>query len=125
MEHNDEIKQYVARDLLFTEVNKHIKNNNLDGIKGILKSSAFSILPKAEVEHSVFRSIYYEYDKYSNQDILKYLIFDYKIPEEVSIDLLQGDIDPIVKSMFQTRKLKEELTQDLPTTETNKKMPKI
>jgi len=127
MEHNYEMKQYVARDLLLMELIKILdNNNNIDEIEKILNSPIFSVLPKSELEHYTFRAAYFNLGKNPNNDILKYLIFDYKIKKEVSIDLIEGDIIPLVQQMFESRILKSELSQELDTTNLkNNKTPKV
>lgn len=58
-------------------------------------------------------------------DLLKYLIYEYKISEDNSINLIKDDIKKTIESMFEVRKLNEELKFNLENNEYIKKKIKV
>jgi hypothetical protein len=118
----DLLREYSARDLLITSLSRIMNYHDTDGLKKLMSSNTFSALPRNEIEFKAFNFAYFRTDNNFNNDMLKYLIFDYGIKEEVSIDLIKK-INPIVKHMFEVRNLKSELSSDLDSKkQANKKM---
>jgi hypothetical protein len=80
-----------------------------------------------EKEFLVFRDLYnFSNTMLNAKSLLKELILDYKISEENSIDKFKGEISQDVIDMFATRKLNEELKQELNTNDKQpNKKPKV
>lgn len=115
---SDALNKYAVRDVFQNELINIIGNNDLDGLKQLMSSPSFSILTKEQIESSAFQVSYFTCDHkhIHDNDIIKYLIFDYNIKEENSIDLIKVNINPLVKKMFESRRIQSELSVELNNT---------
>jgi hypothetical protein len=118
MNNSDALNEYVVKDLFQTELINIIGNNNLNGLKQLISSPTFSILTKEQIDSSAFQVAYFtcEQMRVHESEIIKYLIFDYGIKEENSIDLIKVNVNPFIKQMFQSRNLNAELSLELENT---------
>jgi hypothetical protein len=118
MNNSDALNEYVVKDLFQTELINIIGNNNLNGLKQLISSPTFSILTKEQIDSSAFQVAYFtcEQMRVHESEIIKYLIFDYGIKEENSIDLIKVNVNPFIKQMFQSRNLNTELSVELENT---------
>jgi hypothetical protein len=118
MNNSDALNEYVVKDLFQTELINIIGNNNLNGLKQLISSPTFSILTKEQIDSSAFQVAYFtcEQMRVHESEIIKYLIFDYCIKEENSIDLIKVNVNPLIKKMFQSRNLNAELSVELENT---------
>jgi len=94
-------------DEFMGEIDEIIKTKNFPLIGVKINLNDYPMLNKRNKEAALFSTIYddFKYHK-ENKDVLNYLIFDYKIKFENSIDTLGEDINPKVKDMFDKRKIK-------------------
>jgi hypothetical protein len=90
-----------------------IEHNSVATLEYLMSSSLFSVLSEDEKQSLAFQATYLSLDKNPTNDILKYLVFDYSIKEEMSINLIIDEVHPIVKDMFDTRRLNDELVSEL------------
>jgi hypothetical protein len=118
------IREYLNQDLLKTNLNYIIRNNDIKGLNELISSPYFSSLPKEQIETIAFDMAYLKFEK-DNNKIIQYLIIDYGIKEELSINLIKGEINPIVKQMFLVRTLKSELSSELDSNQQSNKRQKI
>jgi hypothetical protein len=107
------MKYYSARDVFVNSVVNSIEHNSVATLEYLMSSSLFSVLSEDEKQSLAFQATYLSLDKNPTNDILKYLVFDYRIKEEMSINLIIDEVHPIVKDMFDTRRLNDELVSEL------------
>jgi hypothetical protein len=110
-------------------INEAIYENSIDKAKLILCSDEFSHVSLKEREWSLFLSAHIAV-KHSQkgEKVLKYIIFDYKINEDNSINKfinLSDDSSLALKKMFESRKLNENLQFNLELNELPKKSLKV
>lgn len=103
-----------------------ICDNDLEYVQRILTTNCYETLDQNEKEKQVFYSIYDNAlsGVYDLEPFLKYIIFDYKISEENSINDIP-DLANKVKDMFVTRRLNEELSAELVNNNQPNKKPKV
>lgn len=109
------LKKFYDTDEIDALVEQATNDKNLEIIKKTLTNKCYENLTQDEKEEAVFLAIYHECIFESKDDkFLKYIIFDYKIKEEISVEkILKDDLDQKVKVMFDTRRLNEELNHEL------------
>jgi hypothetical protein len=101
-------------DILDNEVLDAVKVNDINKIKEILLSGNHPKLSQDEKEQQVFSNIHISFHFFKNgEDILNYLIFEYNIKYENSLEFLGININDEIKKMFDKRKLNEEIKQSL------------
>lgn len=89
-----------------------ITSNRIDIIKKTMESEFYGSIPKEEKEFEAFKTVYQSFFLFgTNNELLQYLIFDYKISEKNSINKIK--VNHTVKAMFQARNLKSELSSEL------------
>lgn len=99
---------------IYEAINEAAYANDLEEAKRILCLKQFPGITKEERESCLFSEAYIAFKNYrKGEDILKYLIFEYKITEDNSINKFEFNSEPTIKQMFETRKLQEELTSEL------------
>lgn len=99
-------------NLFCSELADSITSNNISLIKKAMNSPAYGSLIKEEKEFEAFKTVYQSVFLFgNNNELLQYLIFDYKISEVNSIDKIK--VDDKVKAMFQARNLSNELSTEL------------
>lgn len=115
------------------EFRKIVESNKKHKIKNLIYSDAYSKLTIEEKEGQIFISSFIE----QNEEVLKYLIFDYGIKEnyflewyknknEHTVNILGvSEFQEIVKQMFKTRRLNEELGKELCISSNSSKKPKV
>lgn len=115
------------------EFRKIVESNKKHKIKNLISSDAYSNLTIEEKEGQIFISSFIE----KNEEVLKYLIFDYGIKEnyfsewyqnknEHTVNILGvSEFQEIVKQMFKTRRLNEELNKELGISSDTSKKPKV
>jgi hypothetical protein len=105
-------KFHQSEDIDLT-ITQAIRSKNLESIKNVLLINTYSFLNQDEKEEVVFKAIYYDYARNITDDsFLKYLIFEYNIKENNSIKNI-SNLNNNVKNMFESRKLNEDLNQEL------------
>jgi hypothetical protein len=105
----------VAR-LINNTVDYAIKANNMEDIDYILSDKPFPGIPKNELEAQTFSAAYSSFIRDHQDNAIKYLIFDYNIHEDNSLEHLikiHTDIDQRVIKMFESRNIKKELGLEL------------
>lgn len=108
-----------------TDVIKAIEKNNIDRILQIFDSTDYPSLTLDKKEELIFQKVLGSFTfKNIGEEILNYLIFNYKIKEENSINTIIGEVEPIIKEMFEKRTLNDELNTDLQV-QKNKSQNKI
>jgi hypothetical protein len=110
-------------------INEAIYENSIDKAKLILCSDEFSHVSLKEREWSLFLSAHIAV-KHSQkgEKVLEYIIFDYKINEDNSINKFTNfsdDSSLALKKMFESRKLNENLQFNLELNELPKKSLKV
>jgi hypothetical protein len=118
--------QFSDAQLIRYKVEGSIMVGDINGIISILSKDFYAPTPKDEVEQEVFLSVYKIFQAnttLSARQMLNYLIFEYNIKEENSLDKIPED--EAIKKMFDSRKLnkklKYELKQDLAPNNLSKK----
>lgn len=94
-------------------LNEAIKVNNTDFIKVLMNPNEFVTLKNKQREQLIFYYAATSFISTGKGDFLHYLIFDYKISEENSINNPSEAVDDSVIKMFEARKLKEQLNIEL------------
>ncbi len=118
----------LNRDLidLISDLNDAINDNNISAIKDIILSEKYPKVSKDKKEEIIFNNVatlFADKDMSKAKEVLDYLIFDYKISEENSINKIVFHVDERIKQMFKVRDMKEELNTELKDTlSTNKKI---
>lgn len=105
-------------------IDEAIYANNIDMAKIILCSDDFSHISLEDKEWALFLSAHIGVKHNGRgENILKYLIFDYKINEENSLNKFThlDDSCLTLKRMFESRKLQEEINCELNSNETIQK----
>lgn len=108
------LKKYQI-DGIHQAIYRSFNNNDLDTMKSILNSENYPSLTQLQKETEVFNALCHCFT-YGNEsdvgnDLLKYIIFEYKITEDVCLVL--DNKHKLINDMFQARKLNEELNQEL------------
>lgn len=101
------------------EIRKLVSTKNISSLNKILYSDSYLGCNKDKIEKTIFQisNMLYTVSKLSinidnkNTETLKYLIFEYKISEEASIN--QTSVSEEIKEMFEIRKFQEDLNQEL------------
>jgi hypothetical protein len=120
--------EYTPSDILKSDLNIIIKDDDLIKIKDILLHEHYPELNDKDKEFHIFNMASYFFKYYGESyNILKYLIFDYQIKEEDSIKKFFIENEPVEK-LFAIRRLNENLNSTLTNnlnTEQSKRKPKI
>jgi hypothetical protein len=129
---NPKLSRYVIFDMLYTDLAKASMSQDIEAFKGILTSIKSPLVQQEEIDKAVFFSTYQLADKEHSkpvEELLKYLIFDYKINENSYFGIIKNANNPSlnmrVENMFTLRKLNENLNQDLNTNSENIKRLKV
>jgi ArsR family metal-binding transcriptional regulator len=97
-----------------TNVIEAMEQNNIKRILQLLDSTDYPSLTLDKREELIFQKILASFTlKNVGEEILNYLIFDYKIKEENSINNLTGEVEPKIKEMFEKRKINDALVKEL------------
>jgi hypothetical protein len=121
---NKEIMDIVAAQSALSdfrqEIRKLLASEDIQAISDILSLDSYLSYSKKEIERTIFQIANMNYivlslsvanNKNKHIKTLKYLIFDYNISEEVSIN--QTSVSEEIKEMFKVRKFQEDLNQEL------------
>jgi hypothetical protein len=125
---NDELKKYYQEGNLISKVVHIMIDDKIDPIIELLfddSNNSYHLITQKEKEQHIFYTIYSEYllDE-KNENFLRYIIFDYNISKENSINGIP-DFNDKVKSMFEFRDLNKELSSNLSKNESSNKKIKI
>jgi hypothetical protein len=103
---------YLSLQSFCSDLAESITFSNIDFLINAMESESYNSLPKNEKESEAFRSVYQSFFLFDrNNELLHYLIFDYKISEANSIDKIK--VSDTVKAMFEARNLSSELSTEL------------
>ncbi len=123
------LSKSVVSIKLYNIVKDAIIKNNKNLITDVFQNKELDIISKEEKEVSIFSTVYYDCKVPEVKDnafnIMHYLIFDYKINEENAIKNIDHFDNEIIKNMFKTRKIKNELNSELNNNHIVTKKPKI
>jgi len=109
-----------------TEVMNGVKTNNTAIISEIMMPDKYPKVSKDKKEEIMFNNAATLFNTQNiGQAFLHYLIFDYRISEENSINKIMVAVDDRIKQMFKIRELKSELNAELKTSEINQKKSKV
>jgi hypothetical protein len=117
----------AIRDVFQNELINIIGNNDVESLKQLMSSPTFSTLTREQIDSSAFQVAYFtcEHKRVHDSPIINYLIFDYGIKEENSIDLIKVTLNPVIKNMFAARRLQSELSVELDINSKPNKKPKV
>lgn len=111
---------------IYEAINEAAYANDVEEAKRILCLKQFPGISKEERESCLFSESYIAFKNYKKgEDILKYLIFDYNIAEDNSINKFEFNSEPTIRQMFETRKLQHELTCELNLNDNASKKVKV
>jgi ArsR family metal-binding transcriptional regulator len=97
-----------------TNVIEAMEQNNIKRILQLFDSTDYPSLTLDKREELIFQKILASFTlKNVGEEILNYLIFDYKIKEENSINTLTGEVEQKIKEMFEKRKINDALVKEL------------
>jgi hypothetical protein len=119
--------EFYSIQLIHQEVGLAIDSNDIEQLKKIIFNKKYLEVSQDEKEQQAFIAIMHSFN-YDGQgeNLLKYIIFDYKISEENSLkDLPNEDKYQYIKSLFTLRNLNKSLSMELPSKKDNNKKLKV
>lgn len=116
---------FILNNNIRKKIEEAITSNNLTAFKKIMVDEISLVDNKDELEWQIFQTAHVLFFMQPNNDkLLKYLIFEYKIGEENSLKRTR-QVNQKVKTMFEQRRLSEELNNELSTNINSDKRIKI
>lgn len=113
------------------KVSVAISSDDVEDVKQLLEVNTYPKLRQEQKAEQIFSMVYNSFNSENKgEKILKYLIFDYNISEELAREAISHNfnpegISPEVQKMFESRKLRDTLNKDLRLIEDKKKALKL
>ena len=107
---------YKGSDIseITTMVDKAIQSNDTKIIDSVFDQNKYPNLKQEEKEKHIFTYVSLKFSLFDKgENILQYLIFDYKINLDNSLNNMKEHLDEKTQSMFQRRILNDDLHSEL------------
>ncbi len=117
---------YKEINRFLKDVDDLIKTKQIQLIGEKINSNDYLLSNKDQRESAIFTQIYDDFSFHGyNGDVLQYLIFEYKIKTENSLNIPNLTVQEHIKTMFNSRDLNDELKSTLNIKDNSNKKVKL